>query len=373
MRQILAVIERIFRQLKHDPRTMVMLLVIPNIVLLFFGYAFAGELTNVPVYVLNDDAGVNVGGRIISISDVIIHELDEDEHVKIIEGDKSWTEVEDLMRNGKISVAIYFPENFTTVLYNRAINETYTGKTSIVLLLDGTNPRAIQSVMGALQEVLKEQSPSQFLNLNEIYLDGIELDSIAAILPQMMAFIINFYLVLIAALIGIRERFYRTKAILDALPVKPWKITLGYIISLTIVGLIISSVLVLVSHLLFNVPILGNAFLLFFVIFLFTVGVVSLALLLSNVAHNELQAIQLAPGTVIPSLVLSGVILPIESLPSWLQVFSYLIPLTYAVHSITLIMLKNPSIETISLDLFALSAFAILMFILIFLKSKDIR
>ncbi len=167
-----------------------------------------------------------------------------------------------------------------------------------------------------------------------------------------------------------RENTYRTRARLLATPIKPQEIILGYSIALGILALFMSLSVMLISVFIFNVTVHGDLIELFICILIFGLSFVFLGVFLSNFARNELQAVQMGPLIAFPSMALSGFLVPVKVLPSFLQPLSNFVPMTYGIRLFQGIMLKGYSITDMLPDFAAICFIAILFLILALISIK---
>jgi len=162
----------------------------------------------------------------------------------------------------------------------------------------------------------------------------------------------------------VHERGASTLDRLLATPVTEGEIIAGYALAFGVVGLAQSVVILTAAVLLFDIQIAGSALLVLLLIFLLGVGNQGLGFLLSSVAKNEFQAVQLIPLILFPSILLAGVFWPLEAVPSFLQPVSYALPLTYAVEGCRSVMIRGWGPGDVMLQLVVLLAFAAVMLLL---------
>ena len=154
-------------------------------------------------------------------------------------------------------------------------------------------------------------------------------------------------------------------------PIRHRDATLGFGITLSIVAILMVLSTLVIEMVIFNVKIQGNIPLLLFAGFIFGLIFVFMGIFVSNFATNELQAVQFAPLITIPSIALSGFIVPIDSLPEWLQPFSLAVPLTYGIEIFRGIMLKGYGIVDLWVEFLVIIAFSLFFLILATLVSRE--
>jgi ABC-2 type transport system permease protein len=168
----------------------------------------------------------------------------------------------------------------------------------------------------------------------------------------------------------VRERRDGTLERILTSPTRKMEIVLGYMFAFSVISALQSTLVLTLAVLLFNLTIRGSILLAYAVIVLFAMGSLSMGIALSVLAKTELQAVQFVPMIIFPSIILGGILIPIETMPVWLQVFSYFIPMTYSTLALRDVMVKGADIAAISGYVLALFLFLALM---LFLAAKTFR
>jgi ABC-2 type transport system permease protein len=255
------------------------------------------------------------------------------------------------------------------------------GKEEIRLLADGTNQQVAaaifsQTEMGlqkGIQEVLTTLPseltgaalPEQIPLIFTRYIYGYDLEFKDSVGPALLGISIFFFTFLITTIAFLRERLQGTLEKVLASPLTRVELVAGYILGFCVVATFQSIIVFLVLVFGFKVPMRGSLFAAFVVIILLAAGALGLGAFLSNFARSEFQVIQFIPLVIMPQIILSGVWMPLQSIPEWLRPISYLFPLTYSNHAFRLILLKGASLMDILYpDIFALSVFFVTTFIL---------
>ena len=178
--------------------------------------------------------------------------------------------------------------------------------------------------------------------------------------PGVVSFAIMMVTTMITIILFVNERRNGTLQRLLVSPASESEIVVGYALAFAVIGIIQSIVVLMAAILFFDITIVGNIFLALVVILLLAFGHQGLGILLSAGAKNELQAIQFIPLILFPSILLAGLFWPIESIPSYLQPLSYVIPLRYGIDAERSIMLRGWGIGEIWVDILVLILFAVL-------------
>ena len=351
----LAVAKKVLRSLKHDPRSIALMLVAPILAMAIFGYAFGSEIANTPVAVVNEDSGP-AAARVVG-------NLDRDA-LDVREYDSLAAAAQDL-DDAELRGVIHFPTNFTQSIQQR--------QPWIDVRLDGSNSQLAAHVMREVTAALAETSsdfggPRVGFSPTFVYAEGAEY--IDFFVPGIMAFAALMFTTLLTLLSFVGERTSGTLSRLLVTPVKGSEIVGGYAIAFGLVATVQGSILLAVALLLFDALLVGSLFLAFLVVALVSIDAMSLGILLSAAAKRELQAVQMIPIVVFPTFLLSGIFVPVEALPDWLAPFSWAIFPTYAVEALRDIMLRGWGLDHVWPYLLGLVAFG-LAFLLISAWSID--
>ncbi len=342
-KRILSVTKRVLRQISRDHRTFGMIIFMPIIIMFIFGIAFSGDIHNIPLAFQNADAGFlnhSIGANIYS-------NLSNDSRVQVTVMNFSLAKA--YVDNGTYFAALLIPKNFTqSVLQNNG--------SQITIYVDPSKPPIQAELLSALQDSLKASLPaSKGISFGTEYANGGQkLNGLSNGLPSVMAFTLTFISLILSLLILIRERTSGTMIRLYASPLTGFERLAGYIIALSILSFIMTLSIIIISIFVFNATIKGNIFVLLAATELYAFVNVLIAVVVSNFASNELQAVQMAPLISLPSMALSGMLVPIQSLPSVVQPLSAFVPLTYGINLLEGIMLKGLPIASMGNDLLAL-------------------
>lgn len=372
-KRVFLITRRVLRQISRDRRTFGMIIIMPIVTILIFGFALGGDIKNIPILVDNEDKGyttivppgVNVT---FSFGTNITNALKSDDRVHYNTG--NFFDNKKNVDNGLYYAAIYIPANFSEDLFNKSqgaqINVT------ILLYIDATKPTIKATVLVALQKAMQSALGTKGITITQQFaFGGVEFSGLDTSIPSVIAFVITFLVLLISLLTIKRESLGGTEERLYATPLRASERLVGYTISLTILSLLMVSAILIISIGLFGVIIQGNIFLLFGMLVLFSLLHVLLAVFLSNFAKNELQAVQMAPLIALPSMALSGMLVPVNSFPVFVQIIAKFIPLYYGNRIFEGIMLKGWSIIQLWPDILIITIMALLAFGLALITVKD--
>ncbi len=375
LRRTLAFSRRALLQFRHDRRTFAFVLIMPLLMILIFGYTFGGDVKGIAVEVVNHDTGIPSGSSLLLpdglfLAQNITQHLDED--ILSVHTNTDGEAARQIVREGKAWVAILFPANFTQNFLASLMTPNTVSSPKIEIYLDGSNPTIVAAVLKevtqSVQTTLQELSAS--LNISEVDMPiafeqvyaygGGETRFIDYFAPGVVCFAIMMVTTMITIILFVNERRNGTLQRLLVSPASESEIVVGYALAFAMIGVIQSIVVLVAAILLFDITIVGNIFLALVVILLLAFGHQGLGILLSAGAKNELQAIQFIPLILFPSILLAGLFWPIESIPSYLQPLSYIIPLRYGIDAERSIMLRGWGISEIWIDILVLIVFAVL-------------
>ncbi|MBD3192008.1 MAG: ABC transporter permease subunit [Candidatus Heimdallarchaeota archaeon] len=384
MRLTLLVSRRFFKFILRDKRLLILMLFVPVLLALVIGYGFGGEINHVDVEIVNlDDTAITdpYTNATISFSETIISWLDQNTSkvdIQVVDASSAldWNDTKQRVLDKEAAGAIFFPSAFTVNLALSFIPGS-NQSTYIETFIDNSNPQVggaiVQALREAFEETLGDHAGIQIMN-NFAY--GEDLTQLQYMAPSILPFAVFFLSSLLSIITLINERKTGT---LDRLLLSPYhkiNIILGYILSLSVVALVQSSILLTFVIFVFNVSIvggIGSYFAVYFMLLLTSWSAMGLGILLSTLAKTELQAVQFVPIVTFPSLLLSGILWPLETLPVWLRPISYLIPLTYSANYLRTVMIEGAGFLVLSWDVLALILFAVFMIILsgFTLKHKE--
>ena len=403
----LAMSRNIFLRLTHDRRTLGMMFLMPVIFIGLFGFAFSGQPEEITTIVVNDDSGlviVPVEDPLppppfpLNLSDGIVENFDT--KTLSIEFSSDLEEATEKVRNGGAWAVVYFPENFTSHLFGKflritqnetirippiggqvysvSLNEIITTDARIEVHVDASNTQiaavVVQSVTDTLLQTVEDVGPelafSDALVVSYVYGENARFIDFFA--PGIMALIVTMITIMLTIISFVREKTNGTLDRLFVSPMEPTDIILGYSLTFSIVAVFQSIEIVAIGVLFFDIQIVGSIALVLLVIVLYAIGLLGLGFLLSTIAKNEFQAVQFIPLVFTPSIILAGVIWPIESMPPIIRPVSLFIPLTYAADALRSIMIRGWGPLEIGWDILALVIFAVLMFTLsiVIMKRK---
>ncbi len=363
-----AVTVKEFRQIGRDRRTLMILLFVPAFVLLLYGYALNFDIRNVRL-ALQDNDRSTASREVISAFlnsgyfDLVAEVRDDGEITRILD-------------RGDARAVLVIPSRFG--------RDTATGRTtSVQLIINGDNANTATTVMGYGLSLLSTLSgryelqarlaspAGPLLTLEPRVWYNPELRSALFLVPGLIAYIAMLTAVVSTALSIVREKEAGTMEQIRMSPIGALPFVLGKTVPYFFISLLSAMIIVGLAMLMFDLPMRGSWATLLLAISLFLVGALAFGLLLSTIAETQQVAFQLALLTsYLPTLMLSGFIFPITSMPAFLQAVTYLVPARYFLIALRAIVLKGVGAAAFWQELAALAAFATVILALASLRLR---
>ena len=360
----LTVTKRIFRGLKNDWRSLVMMFITPAVAMTVFGIAFSDDVNGVEVVVVNQDEGYRIPPSTVpvSIAEAIVANLDTD--VLVVREAATEAEAEDIVRRGDAYGMIIFPENFTSNIYEKQLDPMLSADAAVRMELDrsnvsvsGTILRVVSEAMVKTSESMGVEAPVTVDSSNAVYAKDASYRDFSV--PGLMAFIIFILTFVLTLLTFVNERTSGVLSRLSATPLKETELVMGYTLAFSVIAVIQTIMTLAIIVGVFKVMVVGSLFLAFLVMAVLAVFSLSLGILLSSAAKSEAQAIQFLPIVALPVFLLGNIFWPVEGIPVWMRPLSYAIPPSYAVTAIRAVMLRGWGIDRVWVQLVALAGFSI--------------
>ena len=349
--RLFAIMRKEVQQLRRDRITFGMIIGIPIGQMLLFGYAINTDVRDLNAAVANQAE--------THLSRQFIAELRETQVLDIRHSVDTAEQLEDLLRDGTISVGVYIPPDFD----RRTLDPQ---RAAAHLLVDGADP-TILSIANRLATMPigfdSSNSPpiERTLEVRPYY--NPERRTAVNIIPGLIGIILTFTMMLFTAVAIVREREHGNLELLINTPVSTLELMLGKIIPYVAIGLLQLALILAVGRLLFAVPIRGSIVDLYLASSLFIAANLSLGILISTIARTQFQAMQLMIFVLLPSILLSGFMFPFEGMPVFAQYLGEILPNTHFMRLTRGIMLRGATLNELSGELLTLLVFtAITMF-----------
>ena len=344
-----------FIQMVRDRLTMVMMVTLPLMQLLLFGFAINTTPHHLPTAVMLGESSDAARAVVAALENTDFFDI---EAVVTRAGD-----MDRLLQSGDVLFVIEIPLNFERDLRR--------GDTPQVLVAaDATDPVASSSALGALSGVvasalkglphiridIEQPPPFEFVTHRRYNPAG---KSTFNIIPGLLGTILTMTLLVFTALAVTREIERGTMENLLAMPIRPIEIMMGKIMPYVFVGLFQAALIIIAGLFVFRVPILGDPWSLIGLTLLFVVTNLSIGYTFSTIAQNQLQAVQMSMLFFLPSILLSGFMFPFEGMPQWAQLLGEALPLTHYIRIVRAIMLKGADITVLGFDSLMLAVIAL--------------
>ena len=353
-----AVLMKEFIQMLRDRPTFAMIVGIPIIQLILFGYAINGDPRNLPTAV--------VAGDNSAYARSIVRALENTTYFRVTAWPSGPAEAEELIARGEVQFVIYFPQDFS--------REIERGQRPALLVeADATDPVATGNALAALAEInqtalrydltgplaeLQPAGPAFELRVHRRY--NPEGETAFNIVPGLLGTILTMTLSMMTAAAVTREYERGTMENLLAMPVRPLEVMLGKIVPYVFVGFIQVLVIVLTGIALFGVPFEGSVLLLALAVLIFIAANLAIGFTFSTLSRNQMQAMQMSMFYFMPSMLLSGFLFPFRGMPVWAQFLGELFPLTHFLRIVRGLLLKGNGLPEIAPELWPLLLFLLL-------------
>ncbi|MGJ5039408.1 MULTISPECIES: ABC transporter permease [unclassified Bradyrhizobium] len=367
-RRTYAMLVKEFIQLKRDRVSFAMIVMIPVMQLMLFGYAINTTPHHLPAAVLlQEDSDL---GR------SILKAMENTAYFRFTREVSSVAEFDDLLLSGEVLFGVEIPRGF-----ERAVRRG--DRPALLVAADATDPVAASSALSSLGMIVQTALAHDLYTGNPVT-TPFEIRAHARynpaassrlnIVPGLVGTILTMTMLIFTALSVTREIERGTMESLLSMPIKPVEVMLGKIIPYVMVGFLQATIIIGIGVLLFGVPIMGNLLLLALLSTLFIATNLSIGYTFSTLAQNQLQAMQLSMMFFLPSILLSGFMFPFLGMPQWAQVLGECLPLTHYLRIVRAIMLKGSTLQNLQHDtiaLFGLMLFAMTVAVLRFRRTLD--
>lgn len=334
MKRFIAFVRKEFMHLLRDFRTVIVLFGIPLIQLILFGFVITTEIKNARIAILDlsgDEMTTAISNKILSSGYFIL-----DQQIW------SQNQIEPLFRQGKVKEVIVFEDNFGE-------NFVKTGKAKIQIITDASEPNTANLLSNYTQNIvnsyLAEQSPLKgnlLISTEPRMFYNEDLRSANMFVPGTITLILMLICALMTSISITREKEMGTMEILLVSPLRPIQIILGKVIPYMALALIDSIFIIGVGYFIFKVPVNGSLILLFGLCFLFILVALTLGIMISTMVKTQQSAMLISMvGLMLPTILLSGFIYPIENMPLILQWLSAIMPPRWFLLALKDVMLKG--------------------------------
>lgn len=347
MKEIAAFIKKEFLHIFRDVRTMMIVLVLPVVQILLFGFAMSTEVNNAVVDILGDANDPQVR--------MIVQRIDNNPY--LVTGDYLSTEAEmdARLRKGKSKAVVCFERNFNQ-------KSEKDGNAAIKVICDGSDPNTAQMVGNYIQGVVNEDIDSEASVQAVQMMYNPAMNSSYNFVPGVMGLILMLICSMMTAVSIVREKEFGTLELVLVSPVKPFWIIISKLIPYLVLSVVNFASIILLARFVMGVPIRGSLALVSVSSLLFVGASLGLGLLISTISRTQQTAMLLCGmGLTMPTMMLAGIIFPCESMPVALQLISDIIPAKWYIIIIKRIMIQGAGFAAIAKEFIILAGMMILL------------
>lgn len=366
MKQLLSFVKKEFYQVFRDPKTLLMLFGLPVIQIVLFGFALTNEIKNANIVVVDNAKDY--------ASQQITRKIEGSHFFKVQKTLMSPSEIDAAFKEGTIKLAVVFPPDF----YNDLL---HLNTVPIQVIADAADPNTAVTLTNYIQTIVADYQTQLSKDISVPYtikpevrmLYNPDLKGAPNFVPGVMAMVLLLVCVMMTSVSIVREKELGTMEVLLVSPVRPIMVIVAKAIPYLLLSLVNLAAILLLSVYALDLPIKGSIFLLVFESTLLIITALSLGLLISTVTESQ-QAAMFASllGMMLPTLLLSGYMFPIENMPVVLQVISNIVPAKWYYIMVKAVMLKGLGFSFIWKETLILAGMTI-FFLLIALRNFKIR
>lgn len=356
-------------QIKKDPASLAIALILPVMLLVLLGYAMIEEIETIDLVVMDESQSKE--------SRELIESLSSQGDFTVISYHYNTDTLEDALDRGKAIVALSIPKTYAHDLYHK--------EASVQVLVDGSNPTYAQAALSRSEQILNNFSVT--LQEKQLFHEGTtntalpftqttqvlynpNMESLTFNIPALIGLIMQEVTLILTAFALVREKESGTIEQLIVTPIRPAELILGKLVPYTIIGIISFFIVLLSGVYWFKVSIAGNVLLLISLSLLFLIATLAMGIFISTLAKNQLQAMYMSFAVILPSVILSGFVFPRESMPAIIQWLGGVIPLTYFLEILRGVFLKASTLNMLWPQTTTLIGFIILFSTATIVKFK---
>jgi len=352
-----AMVVKEFVQMRRDRLTFAMMIGVPLLQLILFGFAINSDPRHLSAAVLVADNGPQ--GR------TVLHGIRNSTFFDVVREVTTEAEAHDVLARGEVQFVVTIPENFGRDLLRG-------DKPVLLVEADATDPAATSNAIGSLRTIvdtsLRHDLKGSLADLNatdppvEVRVHARynpEAITQYNIVPGLLGVVLTMTMVMITALAITRERERGTMENLLSMPARPFEVLIGKLVPYILVGYVQVGLILAAARFLFDVPMAGSLILLLTAALLFIVANLAMGITFSTLARNQLQAVQMSFFFFLPSLLLSGFMFPFRGMPGWAQAIGEIFPLTHFLRVVRGILLKGNVLQEVASELWPIAAFAV--------------
>lgn len=364
--QFFSFVKKEFYHISRDKRTMFILLGMPVVQILIFGFALTNEVKNSKIAVLDNSRDV--------ATTAIIHEINASRYFDIERNLYTYNDVESAFKSGAITLAVVFPQHFNEDLQ-------HFNKAQVQLIADASDPNVANTltsyataiIMNYQDRITNDRKLPYTINTEMQMMYNPQLKGAYSFVPGVMAMVLMLVCTMMTAITIVREKETGTMEVLLVSPIQPLKIIIAKAVPYLLLSMINIMSILLLSVFVLDVPINGSLPLLIAASILFTLTSLALGLLISSATDSQQTAMFISlTGMFLPTIMLSGFMFPIENMPLPLRVISNVVPAKWYYTIVKSVMIKGVGFSMIWKEVLVLTGM-MLFFLALSIKKFKIR
>ncbi len=368
MKQFFSLIKKEFFHIARDKRSLFVLLGMPIAQILIFGFALTNEVKDTRIAILDQSKDVHTEG--------LIQQIEASRYFDIERQLTSVSEIEGAFKSGKIKMAVIFEPNF-------AENIAHSGKTQLQLIADASDPNTATTVTNYVTAIINDYQtqhlmgnggkPPLSINVESRMLYNPQLKGEYNFVPGVMAMILMLISAMMTSVAIVKEREMGTMEILLVSPMQPILVIFSKMVPYLLLSIVNFTVIMLLSVYVLGLPIRGSLALLSLESVLYIICSLALGLLISTVAQTQQVALMMSlMGLMMPTILFSGFMFPIENMPKFMQVISNVIPAKWFFIIIRNVMIKGLSFSSVGRETLILCGMTV-FYLAVSLRKFKIR
>ena len=347
MKQFISCVIKESRHILRDRRTMLILFGMPVVLMLLFGFAITNDVRNVRTVAVTSQRDL--------LTRQTIERLSASEYFNIISVVETPQQAEQLIRNQKADMAVVFGQNFAT-------------ERNLQFIVDASDPNMAQQWTTYATQTIVNAGQAK---INQRMLYNPQMKSSYNFVPAIMGMLLMLICAMMTSISIVREKEKGTMEVLLVSPVRPLMIIVAKAVPYLLLAFVILITILLMARFVLGVPLAGSLLWIFFVSGIYILLALSLGLLISNIATNQLMALLLSAMVLLmPIVMLSGMLFPIESMPTILQWVSAVVPPRYYIEAMRKLMIMGVGVGEVTREVLILSAMTLLLLAVSLKKFK---
>ena len=368
--RLMSIIRKEFIQIMRDPRTLVIILVIPIMQLFLLGYAATTDVKNAPLAVWDQSKTPE--------SRALLDAYRTANYFVLAYDVSSQEEIQSLIEYGKVGAAMVIPPDYAS---NRL-----KGSAQVLMILDGSDPSYGSTALSMARligqahatEILSEQASRQGRATSAVPPVEVrtsvwynpDLVSAHFMIPGVIGMILFMITTILTSTAVVRERERGTIEQLIVTPIRPWELVVGKMVPYVVLAFMDTFEVLIIGHWWFGVPVRGSLALVVVVSGLLLLSSLGIGLLASTIANTQQEAMLTVMATMLPSIFLAGFFFPLEAMPPVLRLLSYAVPLRYFLIAIRALLLKGVGAAAIQNEMISLAVFGVVIMTLASLRFR---